>query len=441
MQVSVETTSGLERRLTIAIPAEKIQSEVDKRIQRVAPQVKLDGFRPGKVPVKVVRQRFGDGIRQEVLGELMSSSFHDAVVQENLKPAGQPSVEPRQDQKDKDFSFTATFEVYPEFSLKSLDGIEILRPETEVTDADVDSMVETLRKQRATFEEIEGATAEDGDQVNIDFEGFKDGEAFEGGKAEGSDLVLGSKQMIPGFEDGLVGVKTGDEKELKLTFPEDYHAENLKGADVVFKVKVNSVSKVELPEIDDTFMQAFGVKEGGLEAFKAEIRKNMERELKHARKNRVKKQVMDAILEKNPIEIPGALIDQEINVLRRQMLQQFGGGMPLENFDLNMLPAEMFKDQANRRVSLGLVLSKAIDENEIRPDSDKVREAVEEIASAYEAKDEVINYYYSNKQQLQQVEALVLEDMVVEKLLEDANVSDEKLDYEGLMKLVGGQQF
>lgn len=440
MQVSVETTSGLERRLTIAIPAAKIQSEIDKRIQKVAPQVKLDGFRPGKVPVKVVRQRFGDGIRQEVLGELMSSSFQDAVIQEKLKPAGQPSVEPKQVEKDKDFSFTAIFEVYPEFTLANLSGVTISRPNSDVTDVDVDQMIENLRKQKATFEETEGAVAEDGDQINIDFEGFKGGEVFDGGSAKKVDLVLGSKSMIPGFEDGLIGVKAGDEKELSLTFPEDYHAEELKGAAVIFKVTVNTVSKVNLPEIDKEFMLAFGVKDGDMDTFKEEIRKNMERELKQAKKNRIKTQVLDAVLEKNKIEIPGSLISQETDVLRRQMFQQFGGGMKMENFDLNMLPAEMFAEQANRRVALGLILSKVVEEGKIKPEADKVREAVEEIASSYEVKEEVINYYYSNKRQLQQVEAMVLEDLVVEKLLESATISDEKLNYEDLMKLVGGQQ-
>lgn len=439
MQVSVETTSGLERRLTIAIPAARIQVEVDKRIQKVAPNVKLDGFRPGKVPVHIVRQRFGEGIRQEVLGEIMSSSFQEAVNQEKLKPAGQPSVEPRQIAKDKDFSFTAVFEVYPEFSLKDLSGVTISRPDAEVTEADVDEMISILRKQKALYEESDGAIAEAGDQVNISFEGFRDGVAFEGGKADRTDLVIGSKSMIPGFEDGLVGVKAGDKKELNLTFPADYHAENLKGANVVFKVTVNSVSKEQLPEIDKKFMEAFGVKNGSLEVFREEIKKNMERELKQAKKNRLKKQVMDALLEKNKIELPGSLIKQEIDQLRRQMFQQFGGGNQLKNFDLNMLPAEMFSDQASRRVSLGLLFSKLVEENNLKPDANKVRETVEEIASSYESKDEVVKYYYGNRQQLAQIEALVLENQAVEKLLESAKVVDEKLNYQELMQLAGRQ--
>jgi trigger factor len=439
MQVSVETTSGLERRLTIAIPAGDIQKEVDKRIQKAAPNVKLDGFRQGKVPVKVVRQRFGDSIRQEVLGEMMSSSFQEAVSQEKLRPAGQPSVEPKEMDPKKDFSFIATFEIYPEINLSDLSGVSISKPVTDITDADVETMIETLRKQQAQFEDVDKA-AEDGDQVNIDFEGFKDDEPFEGGKAEGSNLTLGSGSMIPGFEDGLLGAQAGDEKVLNLTFPEDYHAEELKGAAVVFNVKVNAVQEQNLPAIDAEFMKKFGVEDGEMATLKAEIEKNMQRELKAALKNRLKQQVMDGVLEKNDIEVPSALVDNEVNVMRQQMFQQFGGGQAMENFDTSMLPAELFSEQATRRVSLGLLLSKAIEDNDIKPSEDEVRAAIEEIASAYEVAQEVIDYYYNNQQQLQQVEAMVLEDKVVDVLLASADVSDENLGYEELMKLVSAQQ-
>ena len=435
MQVSVETTSNLERRLTITIEADKINQAVDARVKQVAPQVNLNGFRKGKVPFRVVKQQYGAGIRQEVLGEMMSQSFGEAVTQENLKPAGQPQVEPTQNDPKKDFIFTASFEVYPEFTLGSLSGVEIKQPVTEISAQDVDDMIQTLRKQQANFEEVEKA-AETGDQVNIDFEGLKDGEPFEGGTAQGTDLVLGSGQMIPGFEDGLLAAQAGDEKSLDLTFPEDYHAEELKGQAVVFKVKVNSVKAQQLPEIDEEFMKKFGVEEGGEEALKVEVEKNMTRELKQALKNRVKTQVMDAMLEtNNDVQVPAALIDQEISAMRQQMMQQFGGQAQQMNLDENLLPAELFQDQAQRRVSLGLILSKAIEDKDLSADDDKVRETIEEIASAYEAADEVIDYYYNNEQQLQQVKALVLEDMVVEALMADADVSDEVLSYEELMKL------
>lgn len=433
MQVSVETTSNLERRLTITIEADKINTAVNARIKKVAPQVNLNGFRKGKVPFSVVKQNYGPGIRQEVLGEMMSECFGEAVTQEKLRPAGQPAVEPQEVDPGKDFSFTATFEIYPEFSLASLDGAEIKKPQTDINDSDVDDMIETLRKQQAEFEETDAAS-QNGDQLNIDFEGFKAGEVFDGGTAQGSDLVLGSNSMIPGFEDGLVGAKAGDEKTLELTFPEDYHSEDLKGQAVEFKVKVNTVKSQTLPEIDDEFIAKFGVKEGGVEALKAEVKKNMGRELTQALKNRVKTQVMDAVLEKNEIQIPKALLDQEISVMRKQMLQQFGGQAQEMNFDESLLPAELFQEQAERRVTLGLLLSKAVEEKKLTAEDDKVRAAVEEIASSYETSEEVIEYYYSNEQQLDQVKALVLEDLVVETLMADATVSDESLSYEDLMK-------
>ncbi len=433
MQVSVETTSNLERRLTITLPADSVNTAVDARIKQVAPQVNLNGFRKGKVPFRVVKQNYGAGIRQEVLGEMMSESFGKAVEQEKLRPAGQPAVEPQEIDPAKDFTFTATFEVYPEFGLNSLKDVEIKKPVTEISGADVDDMIETLRKQQATFEESDKA-AEDGDQLDIDFEGFKDGEAFEGGAAQGSSLVLGSKSMIPGFEDGLLGAKAGDEKELNLSFPDDYHAEDLKGQAVVFKVKVNSVKAQQLPEIDDEFMKKFGVEDGSVDSLKAEVQKNMERELKQALKNRIKTQVMDAVLDKNEIQVPAALVNQEISVMRQQMFQQFGGQAQEMNFDESLLPAELFQEQAERRVTLGLLLSKAVEEKELKADDDKVRAQVEEIASAYEASEEVIDFYYNNEQQLGQVQALVLEDMVVDSLMAEANVSDEALSYEELMK-------
>lgn len=434
MQVSVETTSGLERRLTITIPAQKIQSEVDARINKIAPQAKIDGFRPGKVPVSVVRQRYGEGVRQEVLGDLMSNSFQDAVIQEKLRPAGQPTVEPRQIENGKDFSFTATFEIYPEIKIKDINGAEVVRAKVEINDADVDTVIETIRKQQANYTEADKA-AEEGDRVVIDFEGFKDGEAFEGGKGEGHHLVLGSKQMIPGFEDGLIGAKKGEVKELNLTFPEDYHAEALKGAAVVFKVTVNAVEARELPAIDEAFMARFGVKEGGVDALKVEVRKNMERELKQTLKNHLKKQVLDAILEKNKIDVPNALIQQEIGVMRRQMLQQFGGGAQFDGMDLdNLLPADMFSEEATRRVTLGLLLSQVVEDKAIKATDEKVREAVEEIASAYEVANEVIDWYYKNRQQLAQVEALVLEDTVIDTLLAVANVKEQAMSYDEIMK-------
>ncbi len=432
MQVSIETTSGLERRLTVGIPAAQVEDEVEKRLKQAAKTVRLNGFRKGKVPLKVVKQRFGAGVRQEVLGEVMNRSFYEAIQQEDVKPAGQPSIEPKELAEGKDVEFVATFEVYPEVELGSFEGYEITKLNAEVADTDIDNMIETLRKQQAAWKEVEREAVE-GDQVNIDYVGTKDGEEFEGGKAEGQDLVLGSKSMIPGFEDGVVGMKAGEEKTLSLTFPEDYHAEALKGAAVEFAVKVNSVSEQELAELNDEFFAKYGVEEGGEEKFRAEVKSNMERELKNAAKTKIKNQVMDALISAHELELPSALVAGEIDALRNQMMQQFGGMQ--QNFDVkSLLPDDMFKEQAERRVALGLIVGEVVKSAAIKADGDRVREMIEEMASTYQEPEEVVNYYYNNQQLLASVESAVLEDQVVEHILSVAKVTEKDSNYEEVIK-------
>ncbi|MAY37477.1 MULTISPECIES: trigger factor [Spongiibacter] len=432
MQVSVETTSGLERRLIVGVPSSRVDSAVDSRLQEAAKTVKLNGFRPGKVPMRVIRQRFGQSVRMEVLGQVMNDSFYEAIQQQGLKPAGRPEIEPKSLDEGKDIEFVATFEVFPEIELKDYSSIEVKKPVAEITTADIDEMIENLRTQRASWEVAERAAAE-GDQVNIDFVGTKDGEEFEGGKAEGTDLELGSGRMIPGFEDGIVGMTAGEEKVVALTFPEDYHSEELKGAAVEFKIKVNAVKERKLPELDDEFFKAFGVEEGGEEAFRAEVEKNMARELKNATKNRIKTQVMDGVLAVHgDLQVPKALISQEIDALRNQQMQQFGALAEKLN-PADILPDDLFRDNAERRVKLGLVLNELISSEEIKADADKVRETLEEMAASYEDKEEVINWYMSQPQQLQQIEGIVIEEQVVEKLLEKSKVSEETLSYKEVM--------
>ena len=430
MQVSIETTSGLERRLTVGVPADRIDVEVDNRLKKAAKDVRLSGFRPGKVPMKVMRQRFGAGVRQEVLGEVMSQSFQEAVIQENLRPAGQPSIEPRNLEAGKDLEYIATFEVFPEVELAELTGLAIERPAAEVTDADVDEIIEVFRKQQGSWETVERAAAE-GDKVNIDFLGTRDGEAFEGGSAEGSELELGSGRMIPGFEDGIVGMSTGEEKTLQLTFPEDYHAEELKGAAVEFKITLNSISEMQPAPLDESLFASYGVEEGGEEQFRKEVAENMGRELRNAVQARVKQQVMDAVVDAHDsLEVPRALISQEVDAMRGQMFQQFGGAAAPDMDLKSLLPDEMFEENAERRVKLGLILSEMIVKSELKADPDKVRETIEELASTYEQPEEVVNWYYSNQEQLSAVESKVLEDSVVEKLLEDANITDKECSYQ-----------
>ena len=430
MQVSIETTSGLERRLTVGVPAERVDIEVDTRLQKAAKDVRLPGFRPGKVPMKVMRQRFGPGVRQEVLGEVMSQSFQEAVMQEKLRPAGQPSIEPKNLEAGKDLEYVATFEVFPDVDIVEMKDFAVERPVAEVTQDDVDNIIDVFRKQQGSWDTVERA-AVDGDKVNINYAGTKDGEPFEGGSAEDSDLELGSGRMISGFEDGVVGMSAGEEKTLQLSFPDDYHSEELQGAAVEFKVTLNRVLELAPAALDDELFAKYGVEEGGEEQFRKEVSENMARELKNAIQGKLKQQVMDAVVEAHDaVEVPKALVDQEIGTMRNQMFQQFGGAGG-QDLDLDsLLPDEMFSENAERRVKLGLVMSEFVTRNELKADADQVRETIEEMASTYQDPQEVIDYYYSNQEQLSAVESKVLEDQAVEKLLQSANVTDKECTYQ-----------
>ena len=430
MRVSVETTSGLERRLTVGVPADQVDMAVDKRLQEAARNVRLPGFRPGKVPMRVMQQRFGAGVRQEVLGEVISRSFQEAVISENLRPAGQPSIEARKMVAGQDVEYTATFEVFPTVEVSALDDLSVEKPVAEVTDADIDDIVEVFRKQQGKLVTVERA-AVDGDTLVIDFEGFRDGEAFEGGAGEGTSLELGSGRMIPGFEDGLVGVSAGEEKLLKLTFPEDYQSEDLAGADVEFKVQVKEVQELELAPIDASLFAQYGLEEGTEEDFRAEVKQNMERELRNAIEASVKNQVMDAVVAAHDdLELPASLISQEVNAMRQQMFQQFGGAAPQDMDLASVLPDEMFSDQAERRVKLGLVVAEMISQFELTAEPAKVREAIEDIASTYQDPEEVINWYYSENEQLAGIESRVLEEAVIEKLLSSAAIAEVECSYQ-----------
>lgn len=431
MQVSIETTTGLERRMTITVPAARVDSEVNERINKAARTVRMDGFRPGKVPLAVVRKRFGASIRQEALGDLIRDSFYEAVTQEKLNPAGFPTIESVKDEGFDDVAFVASFEVYPDVKIGSLASIKVERPVADLSDADVEKMIDTLRRQRATWTDTAEA-AKDGDRLDIDFDGSVDGEAFEGGASKGFSLVLGSKRMIPGFEDQLVGARAGEERSLNVTFPADYQAENLKGKAAVFKVKVNKVQTPVLPELDDEFIKGFGVTEGGLERFRADVRKNMERELKQAVKNRTKNQALEGLLAAHTLDVPKALVTNEIGRLRQNMLRQFGGNA--KNVSPDMLPDDLFAEQAKRSVTLGLLVGEIIKSSGLEVDANRVRGLIEEIAESYETPAEVVNWYYGNKEQLQQVEAVVLEDQVVDKILADAQVTDTPVSYEELLR-------
>lgn len=430
MQVSVETTQGLERRMTVALPTEDIDSAVHERLQNLSKTTRMNGFRPGKVPFKVVKKRYEPAVRSEVLGSMINRSFYDAVQQEKLRPAGQPNIEPRESEQDGEefgFSFVATFEVYPEFEPKFNEGIKVNRPMASVEEADIDDMLENLRKQRTDYSAVDRAAA-DGDQIVIDFLGRVDGEEFDGGKAEKAPLVLGSNAMIPGFESQLSGLKAGDEKTIKVTFPDDYQAEHLAGKETEFDITVHEVKEALLPELDEELVKSFGIEDGTVESLREDIRKNMTRELKQRVDGQVKNQVMDGLVELNPIDVPSALVADEIQRQKEQMMEQ----MPPDS-DPSTLPDELFQEQARRRVLLGLVVGEIIQQKEIKADAAAVRNQVEQLASSYQDPQQVIDYYYGNAEMLKNVEGLVLEEAVTAAVLDAATVTDEPTTFKDIM--------
>ncbi|MCC5879484.1 MAG: trigger factor [Idiomarina sp.] len=429
MQVSVETTQGLERRATITVPADKIDSEVKKQVQQEARRARIDGFRPGKVPVSVIEKRYGQAIRQDVAMQTMQQHYIEAMMQEKLNPAGAPKFEPKTNEKGKDLEFVAIFEVYPEVELKDLEKVEVEKPVAVVADSDLDNMLETLRKQHATWTEVKRA-ANDSDRVTIDFAGSIDGEAFDGGQAEDFALEMGQGRMIPGFEDGIQGMKTGEEKTIEVNFPDDYHAENLKGKKAEFAITVKKIEEKELPELTEEFVEQFGITEGGVDALRTEVKKNMERELKGAVNNKVKQQVIKGLLAaNNDVDVPSALKEQEVNTLRQQALQRFGDNAK----NMPELPAELFEEQAKERAQIGILLGEVIRTNELKVDDGKVKELIETTASAYEDPQEVIEYYNTNEQLMQQVRNMALEEQAIELILEKAQVTEKEMTFDEVM--------
>lgn len=426
MQVSVESGEGLERKLTIQVPAETVDKEVESRLNSLRSRVKVDGFRPGKVPLKVVKQQYGGSVLQEVVGEVMQNTLREAVIQEKLNPAGNPSIEPTQIEPGKPLEYIATFEVYPEIELADFSALEIERETAEVTDADVDNMIDTLLKQRTTYDTVERAS-QDGDQVVINFVGSIDGTEFEGGKAESVPVVIGSGSMIPGFEEHLSGKSAGDEFKFDVDFPADYHAAELKGKTASFDTKVISVAEPKAPALDEDFAKSFGVEDGSIEQLRKDIRDNMERELRNKLSENLKKNVMEKLLQANDVLVPKALIDHECDNLQKQMMEagNLQSGMSL--------PKELFEGEAKRRVSLGLIIGEAVKASEIKPDAARITAKVEELAQTYEDPQEVINHYNNNPQLKQSLEALVMEEMVVEWIVDQAKVTDKSANFQDLM--------
>lgn len=421
MQVSVESGEGLERRMRIDLPFERIQGEVDKRLQQLVRSARLPGFRPGKVPLKLLRQRYGETLQQEVFGDLVQSSFGEAVAQESLRPAGRPKIEPDIDRGERRFGYVAVFEVLPEFQLASLSGRLVARPVAQVADSDLESMIERLRVQRQTWEAVEGPTAL-GDRVTISYTGTLEGAPFEGGSGSNSRVELGSGRMIPGFEEGLIGASRGETRLLELQFPEGYQRKDLAGRPVHFEVRIDWVERAQLPVVDAAFVREFDVEDGDLERFRADVRGNMERELTQRLKARLKGRVMDLLIAAHSIEVPRALIQEEIESLRGQMRENLSAPR-ME------LPDTLFEDSARRRVTLGLIIAEIVKHKGIKADPARIRAAVEEMASTYQEPQGVIDYYYADRQRLAPVESLVLEDQVVDWVLDQVRVEDEPLTF------------
>ena len=429
LQVSVENGSGLERRLRVQVPAARVDDEVSVRLRNVARSAKIKGFRPGKAPAKVIRQRYGDQVRQEVLQEVLQSTYSEAVTQEKLRPVGNPQIEPENLDEGSDLAYTAVFEVYPEVTLAPLEKIKLTRQTARIEDSDLDDMLEKLRKQRASWNPVEREAA-DGDRVRIDFDGSIDGQPLEGGKGEDVAIEVGAGQMLPDFEKNLLGIRTGDEKTFKLKFPKDYHAEDLQGKKASFDIKVIEVAEEVLPEVDESFVKGFNVESGEIDDLRDDIRSNMGREAEAKSRGEIKRQVMEALLDANQLGVPEALVRQEAVGLQQEAMRQMGvqdvaAAPPIENF----------RDAAERRVRLGILVGAVISDAELQVDRERVKAKVEEICAPYDQPEEVAKMYFQNPQLLAQVENVVLEDQVVELVAEKAKVTDKQCGFAELMEL------
>lgn len=427
MSFSIETTQGLERRATITVPADKIDAGYREQLKGYAKNARIDGFRKGKVPHSIIEQRYGLAARQDALSEEMQRAFFNVVIGEKLNLAGRPTFTPNNYEAGKDFSFTATFEVFPEVELKGLENISVEKPSVEITDADLSKMVDVLRKQQATWAESqEAAKAED--RVTMDFVGSIEGEEFEGGKASDFVLFMGQGRMIPGFEEGIIGHKAGEQFDIEVTFPADYHAENLKGKAAKFAITLKKVENMVLPELTEEFVKKFGAGKS-VEELRAEIKKNMQRELKNAVTARVKSQVINGLLAENDIEVPASAVAEEIEVLRQQAAQRFGGKPEMAA----QLPAELFEADAKRRVQVGLLLSAVITANELKVDEERVKTTIAELASAYEQPAEVVEYYAKNRQLTDNIRNVVLEEQAVDAVLAKAKVTEKAMSFDEIM--------
>ncbi|MDE1887290.1 MAG: trigger factor [Gammaproteobacteria bacterium] len=429
MQVSIETTAGLERRMKVQVPAERVEQEIEQRLRNLGKNAKLNGFRPGKIPFEVVKKRFGSEVRQEVLTDLLRDTCSEALAQEKVNPAGGPRIDSVNNEPGKDLEYIATFEVYPEIQLQGLEGIAVEKPVAEITATDVDAMLENLRHQRARWESVT-RSAQRGDRVQLDFDGRVDGESFPGGKAEKTLVVLGEGGLLEDFAAGIEGMRAGDQRDIEVRFPEDYQGKEVAGKAARFHVQVHRVEARVLPELDDAFCKTFGVAEGGLEKLRREVTGNMQHEMADTVRSRMKEQVLNALLTANPITLPKALLDEEIENLRQDALARMGIKGTKKAVDL---PNEFFREQAARRVTLGLIIGEIITRQQLRVDSKRVEQRLERMAEDYSNPGEALRSLRANAGVMRQVEGLALEDQAVDWLLEHAVVSDKTTSFGELM--------
>lgn len=432
MQANLETLGSLERKLKVAVPMADIESEVESRLKKLTRTVKMSGFRPGKVPFKVVAQQYGPQVRQEVLGDTLQKSFGDAVKEQNLRVAGYPKFDaaPPADGAHE-FHYSATFEIYPEVVVGDVAKSAVTRPTLELSEAEVDKTLEIMRKQRVTYAAVARA-AQNGDRVTMDYVGRIDGVEFAGGKAEGQSVVLGEGRFLPDFEKNLPGMQAGDQKSFEVKFPDDYAGKDVAGKTAVFAVTVKEVAEPKLPPVDGEFAKTLGVEDGDLVKMRAEIRGNLEREVKARLKARVKEQVMDALLAATSIEVPKALIEMEVERLRDMARQDLAArGIPVRE-DMP-LPADLFEKQAQRRVSLGLILGEVVRLQNLNARPEQVRSAVEEQAQSYEHPQEVVKWFYQSPERLREIEGMVIEENVVTWALATSKVEDKAIAFDELM--------
>jgi trigger factor len=436
MAVNVETLDKLERKITLTRPVNVIQSEVDSRLKRLARTVKMDGFRPGKVPMNVVAQRYGYSVHYEVMNDKVGEAFAQAANEAKLRVAGQPKITENEQAPEGQLAFDAVFEVFPEVKIGDLTTAEVEKLSTEVTDAAIDKTLDILRKQRRSFaQRPQDAAAQEGDRVTVDFEGKIDGETFQGGKADDFQVMLGEGQMLKEFEDAVRGMKAGESKTFPLAFPADYHGKDVAGKQADFMVTVKKVEAAHLPEVDDALAKSLGIADGTVEALRADIRKNLEREVKFRLLARNKQAVMDALVGKAELDLPKSSVQSEIDRLiegARADLKQRG----IKDADKAPIPEEMFRPQAERRVRLGLVVAELVRTNDLQAKPEQIKAHVEELAASYEKPAEVVRWYFSDRQRLGEVEAIVIENNVTDFVLSKAKVVEKTVSFDELM----GQQ-